>query len=170
MSSPLRRTPLAGATVCLLALLLIVLGPVPRASALPGDLTVTVEAQNEGTGASPTIFTFTVAVEGPFTGTVAYTIDDGTARAGEDYVDPGDGTLLFNPLTPSRTVDVAVNADAAPEPTETFSLTIHPLVGTCSPCTAVATIINEDGAAPVASVATAPVAETTGAPTTATFT
>ncbi len=51
--------------------------------------------------------------------TVDYETEDGTARAGIDYVSTA-GTLSFAPGVRSRTIRVAVNGDEEAEPDETF--------------------------------------------------
>jgi large repetitive protein len=159
MLSPSRRWSRTAAIVTVLGVLLALFAMVPVASAAPGDFTITGQSKNEGTG-STTTFTFTVTVEGPYVGQVSYTVNSGTAKAGEDFLDPGAGTLAFVGET-SRTIDVTVNADAFSEPNETFSVTLsNPVPGSCgSSCTATATIVNDDGPAAVASVSSPTVAE-----------
>jgi hypothetical protein len=50
---------------------------------------------------------------------VGFATADGTATAGSDYVARA-GRLTFRPGVTLRFVDVAVNGDAAVEPSETF--------------------------------------------------
>ena len=144
------------------ALVMTVLAALPSGADGTDHFTIAAESKNEGTSATTTTYTFTVTVSEGYTGgTVTYTVgdDDDTATRGEDYAYtdensqlPGDGVLVFEPGATTKTITVEVNADAAAEPNETLTVTIQPTPGHCDPCAATATIINDDGAAPVATV------------------
>jgi Ca2+-binding RTX toxin-like protein len=105
--------------------------------------TVTRNEGNSGT----TSYTFTVNLSNQSnqTVTVPYTINDGTATAGSDYID-NDGTLTFNPGVTSQTITVEVNGDATVEPNETFTVNLgtptNANLGTTTSSTA--TIVNDD--------------------------
>jgi uncharacterized repeat protein (TIGR01451 family) len=92
------------------------------------------------------VATITVTLTGPtaLTATVAYTITDGTATIGADYV-PVSGTLVFSPGVTLRTLAVEILRDALRELDETVLLALegpsHATLGV--PATAVLTI--EDG-------------------------
>jgi hypothetical protein len=170
MSLATPRHRLVAVLTALVALLASALVFVTPASAAAGDFTITGVSQNEGSGGGKTTYSFTVTVQGPYVGQVAYTTDDGSAHAGDDYTD-NDGNLFFGPGDTSKTIDVLVAADTHPEPNETFTVTIRPTPGACATCTATGTIINDDGAAPVATISSPTVTEgTSGSPTTATAT
>ena len=68
---------------------------------------------------------FNVSLSAPSNKTIVvnYSTADGTATAGNDYV-PKSGTLIFQPGDVSSSVPVAVNADSAEEPNETFFLNL----------------------------------------------
>ena len=76
---------------------------------------------------------------------VAYTISDGSAAAGSDYVAAPSGTLLFSSDDHSETIDVTIHGDTSAEPDETFTLTLSsPENGVITDGPATATIVNDD--------------------------
>ncbi|MEM9775763.1 MAG: Calx-beta domain-containing protein, partial [Chloroflexota bacterium] len=83
------------------------------------------EAVSQAEGDSGTTnFEFSVALDSavPEGFTLAYTVSDGTATAGEDYTD-NDGTLTFDgDVDEVKTIIVEVTGDADFEPDETFTV------------------------------------------------
>jgi chitinase len=104
-------------------------------------------------------FTFTVSLSHPSAGTV--TVDWTTAAdtaTSVDYVDAS-GTVTFDPLDTSETVDITVNGDGTYEADETFSVDLSNASGApIGDLRGVGTIVNDD-AAPVLSVSNASVVE-----------
>ncbi len=73
-------------------------------------------------GTVPAVFTVTLPQASPFPVTVKYSTADGTAKANTDYA-PTSGTLTFAAgVTPSRTIKVAVKANATATTAESFSV------------------------------------------------
>jgi len=85
---------------------------------------------------------------------VTYTTSNGTATAGSDYTATS-GTLAFVNKQLSKTITVPVTNDATTESSETFKVTLtgvsDGLLG--SPVEAVVTILDDDGAPSVGSIA-----------------
>ena len=110
------------------------------------------------TGSDP--LTFTVSLSHPAAGTVTvdWTTAADTATDGVDYL--GDsGTVTFDPLDTSETVEIAVNGDGTYEADETFSVELSNASGApIGDVRGVGTIENDD-AAPVLSVSNASIAE-----------
>ena len=80
--------------------------------------------------------------------TVDYATADGTAAAGDDYVETS-GTLVFSPGETAKTVSVTVNGDDEVEADETFALSLsNPSNGQIDPQNAEAetVILNDDEA------------------------
>jgi len=75
----------------------------------------------EGTGGSPTVFSFTITLSAPQPSPVGVhvTTADGTALAGEDYT-ASDRNVVFRAGVTSQRVAVLVTKDAVAEPDETF--------------------------------------------------
>ena len=69
------------------------------------------------------MFTVTLSARVSRTVTVEYATADGSASSPSDYT-PASGTLVFPPLSRSRTVAVPVQGDTAVEADETFSVNI----------------------------------------------
>ena len=83
------------------------------------------------------------AVEDPVT--VAYSTEDGTAVADDDY-HPASGTLTIPAESTAAQVDVALIDDALPEGPETFTLRISdPTAAPMSAATGTGTILANDG-------------------------
>ena len=103
----------------------------------------------EGTGvATSAVFTVTLSVPTTATVTVAYATAPGTATGGPsgDYTDTS-GTLTFPPGVTSRTITVPINADAVPEPNETFFVNLSaPTNATIADGQGLGTIIDDDTA------------------------
>ncbi len=104
-------------------------------------------SQNEGnSGTSAYTFTVTLSNRTSRTVTVPYTINNGTATAGSDYVD-SDGTLTFSAGQTSKTITVLVNGDTTAEQNETFTVKLgtpsNAVLGTTQQSTG--TIVNDDG-------------------------
>jgi hypothetical protein len=125
----------------------------------------------EGTAGS-TQATFSVSRTGDTTTTasVTYATANATATGGADYTALPLTSLTFAPGETAKSVAVSVVADAAFEPTETFSLALSSPVGAVlADGTGVATIVDDD--APVTlSVGDVSLAEGNGGTTAATFT
>lgn len=84
-----------------------------------GNVTVT-----EGTGGTTNAtFTVTLPAASTLPVTVDYITSDVTANSGADYASQG-GTLTFPPGVTTRNVIVPIVPDNAPEPTETFLVTL----------------------------------------------
>jgi hypothetical protein len=80
---------------------------------------------------------------------VSYATANGTATAGSDYT-ATTGTLSFAPGATSGAIQVPVLGDTTPEPVETFSVTLSaPVSATLGDATAIATIVDDDGGAPL---------------------
>lgn len=129
----------------------------------------------EGTGGT-TAYTFTISLNQASTNnvTVAYTTQDGSAKAGSDYT-TASGSVTFAALTEvTKQVTVNVAADAFPEPDETFTLKLTSTTsGQFNDDTGTGTILNDDTGTAVPSVSVtgpAPVTEGNAATTPAVFT
>lgn len=110
-------------------------------------LAVSAPIVREGAGSTAS---FTVSLSEPFDTdrSFAFRTEDGTAKAGSDYV-AQDGIVTFLAGQTVATIDIALRNDRTAEGTETFNLSItgaHNVVGT----TGVATIADDDVALPVA--------------------
>ncbi len=134
-----------------------------------------VSVSEGDTGTRLANFTITQsAVTGRSTG-IVYRIDDGTARAGQDYdLPPGsEGGLYFDAIPAgqtTRTISVPVRGDLLDELDETFSVVITQVDGaSLSDGTGVATIVDDD-ATPSLSVSDVTVTEGSGGTTRARFT
>ncbi len=114
----------------------------------PGPPTISIGNASLAEGNSgTTTMTFTVSLSAAATGTVTvdYTVAAGTATAGEDYTDPGPGTLSFPAGTTSRSIAVTIHGDLVPEADETFQVQLANAVGaTIATGTATGTIRNDD--------------------------
>ncbi|MDB6057438.1 MAG: Conserved repeat domain protein, partial [Verrucomicrobiales bacterium] len=79
--------------------------------------------------------------------TVNYSTVDGTASAGSDYV-ATNGVVTFPPGTTNQTIAMVVSGDLQVEPNETFIVQLSNATNaTLSVSSAVATILDDDGAA-----------------------
>ncbi|MCW3110548.1 MAG: glycoside hydrolase family 16 protein [Segetibacter sp.] len=77
--------------------------------------------------------------------TIIYSLVDGTAKGGEDFVAATNQTVVFQPNETSKKIIVSVVADDIKEPDETFSLVITSATNAKAPLTAATgTIINDD--------------------------
>jgi hypothetical protein len=96
-------------------------------------------------GTTPLRFSVTLDRPSPFTVTVNYATQDGTATvAALDYT-PVSGTLAFAPLQVTQTITVPILADLNIEPDETLTLTLRAPVGaTLAQAVAQGTIGNDD--------------------------
>ena len=92
-------------------------GPLPNLSV--GDVSLT----EPGTGTANASFTVTLSQASAVPVTVNYATVDGTAKAGTDFA-AASGTLTFAAGETTKTVNVAVNADALVEGTESFGLAL----------------------------------------------
>ena len=117
------------------------------------DPTVTVSnaTQVEGNGGTSDFeFVATLSNTTSKQVTIAYSLADGTAKAGEDYVAVTNQTVVFQPNETSRKITVSVVADDIKEPDETFTLTVTSAINAKAPTKeATGTIINDDTKIPV---------------------
>ena len=100
----------------------------------------------DATAAEGEVLDFVVTLDEPTSlpATVDYATSDGTARAGDDYA-PAQGTLTFPAGGTRGTVSVALTEDDAPEPEESFGLTLSaPTNAVLADDTATGTIIDDD--------------------------
>jgi chitinase len=89
-------------------------------------------------------FAVTLSTPGRQAVTVAYATADGTATAGSDYV-ARSGNLTFAPGETRQTIDVVLDGDRTPEPTETFTVSLSDAAGaTIARGTGQGTIGNDD--------------------------
>jgi hypothetical protein len=112
--------------------------PPPTLSIADGS----VREGNKGT----TRLNLTVTLYRSATGTVTvkYATANGTALAKSDYTATS-GTLTFQPGQTSRTISIAIKADAKREPDETFAVQLsNPVGATIADGFATATILNDD--------------------------
>jgi len=101
----------------------------------------------EGTGASPTAFTFTVSLLSASASavTVDYATVAGTALAGSDFT-PTNGTLTFAAGETAKTVTVNVAADSLTETDETFQVHLSNAANAgIARADGLGTILNDDG-------------------------
>jgi large repetitive protein len=128
---------------------------------------VTLAEGNSGT--TPATFTVTLSGASALVTTVAWATADGTATAGEDYVQSS-GTVTLNAGVTSQTIVVAVNGDTAYESDESFLVNLSvPANATIARSRATGAITNDD-AEPTLSIDDVQVAEGGTGTTPATFT
>ena len=115
---------------------------------------------NEGnSGTTNATFTVTLTGNTARTVTVAYTTQDGTAKAGEDYTAKS-GTLTFEPGDTSEPITVLVTGDTLDEADETFTVKLSaPTVATLADDTGTATISDNDNPPTISVAGPAPVLE-----------
>ncbi len=127
-------------------------------------------------GTTPMTFAVTLAPVSASTVTVNYAATGGTATSGVDYTTAGTGTLTFAPGVTTQNITVNVIGDTQVEPDETIIMTLSaPTGATLGSATATGIILNDDAAAPVLALLTAPpsfgnqMLATTSAPRTVTI-
>ena len=141
------------------------------ASAVEDTGSITFTITLAGTATGPVAGTWKTSSNVPSTpGSVIYDATSGHGCPSGDYDDvtegPDDtgnamtqesagetGTFVIPLNQNSTTITVSICGDAFPEPNETFAVTINTSAAGCGDCTAVGTIVNNDGPAPVVSVA-----------------
>jgi chitinase len=127
---------------------------------------VSVAEGNSGTRTAS--FTVTLSTASTQTVTATFSTANGTATAGSDYV-ASTGTVTFAIGVTSQTVSVTVNGDTAPEPNETFVVTLStPANADLADAQATGTITNDD--MPSLSIANVSLAEGNSGTKNATFT
>jgi hypothetical protein len=127
--------------------------PVPHVSV--GDISLT-----EGNSAKNAVFTVSLTNAAKAAVSVKYATANGTAVAPSDYTAKALTTLSFSAGQTSKTVSVALKADAFGEGDETFSLNLSAPVGVVfDDGQATATIVNDDAPAPEVSVADVSITE-----------
>ena len=128
----------------------------PGGSGMSGTITVNAVAVpalsisnaslSEGNSGTK-LATFTISLSQTSGSAVTYNIatTNGTATAGSDYVASSlTGQSIPAGMT-SKTFNVTINGDTAPEPNETFNVTVSNVVGaTVADGTGVGTIVNDD--------------------------
>ncbi|MBM6595592.1 Calx-beta domain-containing protein [Microvirga pudoricolor] len=129
----------------------------------PPAIAVSDVSLTEGnSGTKEAVFTVSLSKASTETVTVAYASADGTAKAGSDYIAKA-GTLTFAPGETSKTVAILVQGDTAVEANETFSLNLSsPTKATLADAQGVATIVNDDTAAPAGTLSVSNVSVTEG--------
>jgi hypothetical protein len=114
----------------------------------------------EGNSAKNAVFTVTLTNAAKAAVSVKYATANGTAVAPSDFTAKSPTLLSFAPGQTSKTVPVALKADAFGEADETFSLVLSAPVGVViADGQATATIVNDDDPAPEVSVADASITE-----------
>ena len=89
-------------------------------------------------------FTVSLSTSWPLTVTATFWTDNGTARAGSDYIPTG-GTIAFAPGETSKVIAVQVIGDNVLEPRETFVLNLDvPVNAVIADGQGVCTILNDD--------------------------
>lgn len=126
-------------------------------------------------GTTPYAFTVSLLPERVGTVSVDFATADGTATAADGDYTPTGGTLTFGIGQPSKTITVLVNGDTRQEADENFAVVFSNLLGAgviISPShgAGTGTIINDDAALPVLSIANLSIAEGNGGVTPFTFT
>lgn len=162
----------------------ITTGGSPQLGTITNDDTTTIELENsftqaEGNGGGTTNFVFDVTLGAPVQGgfDLAFSINDGTATAADDFTVPTGSPLSFSGTTGEvETITVAVTADGKVEADEVFDAVLG-LVSNLAPgvdsaditvdaVTTVATIANDDTATLTLSGVSASQNEGTGGTTT----
>ncbi len=142
-------------------------GTILDAAAAPSFSVNDVTVTEPTSGTATANFTVTLAQAAAVPLSVAYTTVDGTALAGSDYTATS-GTLTFAAGETSKTVTVAVKADALVEATEAFSLQLSaPSLGTLARATGTGTV---QDLLPALAVGDASVAEPSSGTATENFT
>jgi hypothetical protein len=111
-------------------------------------------------GATNAVFTVTLSHAARSTVSMKYATVNGTAVAPSDYTPKTATGLYFSAGQTSKTVSVALKPDVFGEPDETFDLVLSAPAGVAiDDGQATATIVNDDAAAPSATVADVSIAE-----------
>ena len=120
--------------------------PAPDPSVSISDAT-----QVEGNGGT-SVFEFVVTLSNATSKqvTINYSLEEGTAKAGEDFVAATNQAVVFQPNETSKKISVTVVADDIKESDETFSLAVVSAVNAKAPTKkATGTIINDDTKIPI---------------------
>ncbi|HEX8096925.1 MAG TPA: Calx-beta domain-containing protein, partial [Pyrinomonadaceae bacterium] len=127
--------------------------PSPSPSPSPGQSPATLKFSQSSysIGESEGSVVITVTRTGPTSasGTIGYSITDGTATQRTDYEFTA-GRLVFKAGEMSKTFTVLINDDSYAEGTETATLNLTRPTGamTCNPCTATLSIVDNDTTSP----------------------
>ena len=122
--------------------------PLLSAAAAPSISINDVSVTEGNSGTVVARFTFRLSAPASETVTVRFGTANGTATAGSDYVSRT-GTTTFAPGETSKTQPFTVNGDTVSEGDETFFVNLSSPVGaTIAKARGIATIVNDDGAAP----------------------
>jgi hypothetical protein len=109
-------------------------------------LSINSVSQAEGSGGGTTAFVFTVTLStaSGLPVTVDFATADGSALSPSDYASQT-GTLTFSPGQTTKTITIAVVADAVNEANETFTVVLsNPANATIASATGTGTIQNDD--------------------------
>ena len=116
-----------------------ILGP----AALPAVLISPASVIANAGGTSTALFTVSLTATSPQRVTVNYSTEDGTAKAGVDYVAIASNVLTFQPGQTQQTIAVTVDAEPAGALTKTFSVMLsNPAAATIVQVQATGTILN----------------------------
>jgi len=110
----------------------------------PGILINDVTVAEGNAGTSTATFNVTLTAASAQTVTVQFATANGTATAGSDYVAVS-GTLTFNPGITSQPINVTLNGDTMPEPSEAFSVNLtNPTNAVLGDAQGLGTILNDE--------------------------
>jgi hypothetical protein len=123
---------------------------IPGVSVQPPSVSVSDASIPEGdAGATNAALQVTLSAPSASPVSVSYATANGSATAGSDYT-ASSGSVSFAPGSTSSAILVPVLGDVAPEPLETFSVTLSgPVSATLGDASAIATIVDDDGGAPL---------------------
>jgi hypothetical protein len=123
---------------------------IPSASVPLPTISVSDASVAEGdAGTTDAAFPVTLSAASASPVSVNYATSDGSATAGSDYTSAA-GTISFAPGSTSAVVLVPVLGDTVPEGLETFDVTLSaPVSATLGDASAVGTIVDDDGGAPL---------------------
>ena len=123
------------------------LGDVSISTDIAPTVSVASTAVSLPESTNQTTLTVNLDMASPLTTTVQYSLTNGTAVAGQDFV-ASSGTLTFTPGSLSENINLTLLPDDLPEPNETFSLTLSTVVnGKLGVETAVFTLEDDDTSA-----------------------
>ena len=117
----------------------------PRAlGAATTKLSINSISGREGRAPYYAMLTVSLSNALPYTVTVNYSTQDGTATAGSDYVAQS-GTLVIPANSTSARLPIRILGDTTPEPDETFSVNVSSSSVSPTPASGTITLVNDDG-------------------------
>jgi hypothetical protein len=120
------------------------IGTIQNDDATPSISINDVSLAEGDTGTTTFAFTLTLSAPSSQTVTVNFATADGTATAGSDYAS-NSGTVIFNALETSKTINVTVNGDTKNESNETFFVNLSSSSNaTIADNQGLGTILNDD--------------------------